>query len=247
MNEHLSRAILIIDSLIRRGDVDRAKEILKMFNVTGVEVSSGEVKESRVRVSELFSKQYLRRTVLLWILWFVLVYTYHGIFIWLKAFFVKTKVIPDPLLFYFIVTLVQIPGYVSATLLLDVIGRKALLAAYLLLSGIGCLGFSLANDFTSVLLTSSVISFFNLGAWAGLYTYTPELYPTRVRGTGAGSAASFGRIGGILQGPLTGIVLSSMGLYGTFIKFSVLHWIAAVAVIVLGLETKGRRLEEISK
>jgi len=48
-----------------------------------------------------------------------------------------------------------------------------------------------------------VISFFNLGAWAGLYTYTPELYPTRMRGSGSGVAASLGRFAGIFAPTVT--------------------------------------------
>ena len=48
-----------------------------------------------------------------------------------------------------------------------------------------------------------MISFFNLGAWSGLYAYTPELYPTEIRGTGSGAAASFGRLIGILAPSFT--------------------------------------------
>ena len=235
--------------LEQKGKINKAVEILRKFGVKSISEREYKVglEEERVKISELFTGEYLPRTIVLWTLWFVLVYTYHGIFIWLKKFFIKSGLIPDPLLFYFIVTAIQIPGYLTATFLLDKVGRKTVLISFLTLSGIGCLGFSLAKDFTSILITSSIISFFNLGAWAGLYTYTPELYPTRLRGTGSGSAASCGRFGGILQGPITGLVLMSTGLFGTFIKFSVLHWIAALIVLILGVETKGRVLEEISK
>ena len=236
--------------LEKKGDVGTALKILEKFKVKPApEEVKVEKREEKISISELFSKEYLSRTIVLWTLWFVLVYTYHGIFIWLKKFFINTGLIPreQALLFYFIVTTVQIPGYLTATLLLDKIGRKPVLIIFLTLSGLGCLGFSAAKDFSSVLITSSVISFFNLGAWAGLYAYTPELYPTRIRGTGSGSAASCGRFGGILQGPITGIVVSSAGLFGTFIKFSILHWIAALVVLLLGIETKGRVLEDISK
>lgn len=234
--------------LERRGDYEKAVNILRKFGVREIsEAGKYEVIEERAKISELFTGAYLYRTIMLWILWFVLVYTYHGIFIWLKNFFIRSGLIPDPLLFYFIVTAIQIPGYLTATFLLDKIGRKTVLILFLTLSGVGCLGFSFSKDFISILITSSIISFFNLGAWAGLYTYTPELYPTRLRGTGSGSAASCGRFGGILQGPITGLVLMSSGLFGTFIKFSILHWIAALAVLIWGIETKGRVLEEISR
>jgi putative MFS transporter len=229
-----------------KGKYEKAKEILKKFSIKKISKKIKLKKEKKISLLELFSKDYIFRTIVLWTLWFVLVYTYHGIFIWLKAFFTKTGLIPNPLFFYFVVTIVQIPGYLSATFLLDKMGRKKVLIIFLLFAGAGCLGFSLAKDFNSILITSSIISFFNLGAWAGLYAYTPELYPTRVRATGSGSAASFGRVGGILQGSITGIILSSLGLSATFFKFTILHWVAALVVLIWGIETKGKVLEKIS-
>ena len=97
-----------------------------------------------------------------------------------------------------------------------------------------------------IMIWSSVISFFNLGAWAGLYAYTPELYPTQFRGTGTGVAASIGRMIGILAPTLTPYLLISMGLYSTFIVFALVHIFAGFAVIIVGIETKKKKLEEIS-
>ncbi|HDJ66877.1 MAG TPA: MFS transporter, partial [Nitrososphaeria archaeon] len=195
-----------------------AVKVLRLFGIKEVsETISREGEGKKAKLSDLFSKNYRSRTIVLWTLWFVLVYTYHGIFIWLKKFFTASGLIPNPLLYYFIVTSFQIPGYLIATMLLDKVGRKKVLFIFLILSGLGCLGFSLANDFISILVTSSIISFFNLGAWAALYTYTPELYPTEIRATGSGSAASCGRFGGILQGPITGAVLMFGGLSATFL------------------------------
>ena len=42
----------------------------------------------------------------------------------------------------------------------------------------------------TLLTWGSLMSFFNLGAWGVVYTYTPELYPTRVRASGSGCSAS---------------------------------------------------------
>ena len=47
-------------------------------------------------------------------------------------------------------------------------------------------------------LATCIIGFRNLGTRAGLYTYTPELYPTRIRGAGSGVAASVRRIAGFI-------------------------------------------------
>lgn len=47
-----------------------------------------------------------------------------------------------------------------------------------------------------VLLFGALLAFFNLGAWGAIYAYTPELFPTALRGSGAGFVAAVGRVGG---------------------------------------------------
>ena len=55
-----------------------------------------------------------------------------------------------------------------------------------------------ATTGTELLTAGCALSFFNLGAWGALYAITPEIYPTSVRGAGAGAAAGFGRIASII-------------------------------------------------
>ncbi|MNP52060.1 putative niacin/nicotinamide transporter NaiP [compost metagenome] len=89
------------------------------------------------------------------------------------------------------------------------------------------------------------MSFFNLGAWGGMYAYTPELYPTGVRSTGVGLAASFGRIGGIIAPYLVGILVARQVEIGSiFWIFFVTILVGALAVLWLGTETKGKELAD---
>lgn len=201
-------------------------------------------------LSELWSLTYRRRTAVLWVGWAVLVYTYHGIFLWLPSIYVeamRAKELLGPLYWYLIITLMQVPGYYSATFLLDPAGRKPVLAGYLALAGLGSYMFALARGVSAILLWSGVVSFFNLGSWAGLYTYTPELYPTRIRGTGSGAAASVGRLAGIAAPTVTGWIWASWGLSSAFVVFALAHFLAALTVAFLGMETKRKALEAISK
>ncbi|MEM3420967.1 MAG: MFS transporter [Candidatus Hadarchaeum sp.] len=198
----------------------------------------------------LWSRNYRRRTALLWILWAVLVYTYHGIFIWLPTFYASPPLnftVVKSIQWVLIVTLAQVPGYYSAAMLLDRVGRKPIALIYLAFAGVGSVLLSFAVEPTSILLWSLVISFFNLGAWSALYAYTPELYPTGIRGTGSGAAASIGRIAGVIAPTATPLLYAYGGLAAAFAVFSLMHFLGAVAVAVLGIETKGKVLEEIAK
>ena len=245
---HLPESIRFLERKNRMEDI---KKIFSRFKLVE-EVESLELKPQptpKTPLGRLFSKGYLRRTLILWILWATLVYTYHGIFIWLPSIYAALAKIKKAIELYMIVTLVQVPGYYSAALLLDKIGRKPIIAFYLIFAGIGCLLLPMAKDLNTVLLYSCVISFFNLGAWAGLYTYTPELYPTELRGSGAGVAASIGRLAGILAPYMTGYLMEISGgeIFYAFVAFSTIHLLAGIITGAFGEETKGRRLEEISK
>ena len=241
-----------------KGKVGAAVEILRTRGLASIPASD---KNLRVRVSErnegrllvkdalkeLWSSLYWKRTAVLWILWVALVYTYHGIFIWLPSIYVKLGFAEiRAIWFTLVVTLFQIPGYYSATFLLDRFGRKPVLIGYLALAGVGSYLLGFAGDTTSILIWSCAISFFNLGAWAGLYTYTPELYPTWMRGSGSGIAASLGRFAGIFAPTVTPFLWMRVGLWLPFIVFALAHGVAALAVALLGIETKGKILEEIT-
>ncbi|MEM1588111.1 MAG: MFS transporter [Candidatus Bathyarchaeia archaeon] len=238
-----------------KGKSEEALTILKKVgliqeSLTTIEKTIYQKYSLRNALKELWSKEYRRRTLVLWVTWAVLVYTYHGIFLWLPSIYVeimRAKELIGPLYWYLIITLMQVPGYYSATFLLDPSGRKPVLIGYLALAGFGSYMFAIAKGLTSILIWSAVVSFFNLGAWSGLYTYTPELYPTRIRGTGAGAAASMGRLAGIAAPTITGYIWAIWGLSSAFIVFASAHFIAALIVASLGIETKRKMLEEISK
>jgi putative MFS transporter len=198
---------------------------------------------------EIWSKQFRKRTLMLWVAWGVLVYSYHGIFTWLPTFYATSLdlTVVRSIQWVLIVTLAQIPGYYTAALLLDRVGRKKIAILYLLFAGVGSALLGLVIDLNSILFWSIVISFFNLGAWSALYAYTPELYPTRIRGTASGAAASIGRLAGVIAPTATPLLYYYGGLPAAFSVFAFIHILGAVAILVLGVETKGKTLEETGK
>jgi len=90
------------------------------------------------------------------------------------------------------------------------------------------------------------MQFFLFGMWSGLYAYTPELYPTRVRATGSGFASAVGRLGSLLGPYIVGVILPLAGQTGVFALGAAAFVLAALTVLVLGEETKGKSLEAIS-
>ena len=147
-----------------------------------------------------------------------------------------------------VMTLAQLPGYFSAAYLVERIGRKYTLAIYLAACAVCAYFFGQGESPTEVLIWGCLISFFNLGAWGVVYTYTPELYPTRIRAFGSGWAAAAGRFGGILAPTAVGYMITGAGGFAkVFGMFTAVMLLVAAVVWLIGEETKGKALEEISK
>lgn len=231
--------------LVARGRLEEAEKLARKLGLELPERSPA----ARRGVRDLLKPPYSRRTLMLWTHWFMIVFTYWGIFLWLPSILYARGVPFVRSLDYAIaITLAQLPGYLSGAYLIEVLGRKPVLALYMLLAGAASLGMWLSASDFEALVWGVLVSFFNLGAWGVTYAYTPELYPTDLRGTGSGWANAFGRMGGILGPYLAGVLIQAYGNpFTPFSLFVVGHLISAAVVAALGVETKGKTLESISR
>ncbi|WP_179945335.1 MFS transporter [Paenibacillus durus] len=198
----------------------------------------------KTRFASVWSADYRKSTVMLWILWFTVVFSYYGMFLWLPSVMVlKGFSLVRSFEYTLIMTLAQLPGYFTAAYFIEKFGRKFVLVVYLFFTAVSAAWFGFASSEGMLIAAGICLSFFNLGAWGGMYAYTPELYPTAVRSTGVGMAASFGRIGGIIAPLLVGVLVGqSVGISSIFLLFFATIIVGAIAVLFLGKETKGMEL-----
>ena len=188
--------------------------------------------------------RYRRRTLALWLTWFGTNFSYYGAFIWLPSLLVSSGfTLVKSFEYTLIITVAQLPGYAVSAILIERWGRRPTLATFLAGSALSAVAFGLADSVPAVLAAGMALSFFNLGAWGALYAVTPEVYPTDLRATGAGSAAAFGRIASIIAPLLVPLLRSTTGLTGLFVVFAVAFAVAAVAALGLP-ERRGRALED---
>jgi MFS transporter, putative metabolite:H+ symporter len=195
-------------------------------------------------IVKVWSSSYRKETFMLWVLWFCIVFSYYGMFLWLPSVMVmKGFSLIKSFEYVLIMTLAQLPGYFSAAWLIERAGRKFVLITYLIGTAVSAYFFGNADSLALLMTSGILLSFFNLGAWGALYAYTPELYPTSIRATGAGMAASFGRIGGILGPLFVGYLVNSHVTINTiFLIFCISIFVGVIAVWVLGKETKQQEL-----
>ncbi|WNS81456.1 MFS transporter [Domibacillus sp. DTU_2020_1001157_1_SI_ALB_TIR_016] len=196
-------------------------------------------------IRDVWSKKHARSTLVLWVVWFTVVFSYYGMFLWLPSVMViKGFDLIQSFGYVLVMTLAQLPGYFTAAWLIERAGRKFVLVVYLLGTAASALVFGNAESTAVLIASGMLLSFFNLGAWGALYAYTPEQYPAVIRGTGSGMAASVGRIGGILGPLLVGsLVASGQSIGFVFGLFCVSIVIGVLVLALLGRETKQTELE----
>ncbi|WP_245630157.1 MFS transporter [Alicyclobacillus acidiphilus] len=186
------------------------------------------------------------RSVVTWILWFVMNYAYYGLFLWLPSVLSdKGYSLVHSLGYSLVMTLAQIPGYLTAAWLVEKWGRKRTLATAIILAALAALAFGFAWNTASLLIFGLLLSYFMLAAFAATYIFTVEQFPTAFRATGMGWAAGFGRIGSVLAPFITGWLLGAKLAYGwIFGVFFAILIVGFIFVTVLGRETKGATPEE---
>lgn len=230
-----AEAVAVLNQVARENGADVQIEALAPIQRT-----------ARVTVAALWRRPFARITLMLWVVWFTISLGYYGVFIWLPRIFVAQGF--TFLRTYqnvFLMALAQLPGYFSAAYLVDRWGRKPTLGLYLILSAVFTYLFAIATNLTTILAAAIWMSFFNLGAWGALYAYTPEVYPTEMRTTGMGWASGMTRIAGAIAPTLGGYLLP-ISLTLALTVYAVAFFVGGVAVLLLGVETRGQPLADVA-
>lgn len=205
--------------------------------------ASGDEPDAAPR-ERLFGARLRRRTLSLWIVWFCVNFAYYGAFIWLPTLLVAQGFsLVRSFEYTLLITLAQLPGYAVSAWLVERWGRRVTLAVFLAGSAVSAGLFGTADSVTTILVFGALMSFSNLGAWGALYAVTPELYPTRVRATGAGSAAGFGRLASIVAPLCVPPLLALGGVALPFGVFAAVFALAAAAALTLP-DLRGTALED---
>ncbi|GLU31895.1 MFS transporter [Trinickia caryophylli] len=200
---------------------------------------------------EIWSGVYRKRTLMVWTLWFFALLGFYGLTSWLGALMQQAGItVTKSVLYTVLISLAGIPGFLCAAWLVERWGRKPTCVASL--TGGAAMAYLYGQallhggELGLVIAAGLAMQFFLFGMWAALYTYTPELYGTGARATGSGFASAIGRVGSLIGPYAVGLVLPVFGQSGVFTLGALSFALAAAAVALLGIETKGLALEALA-
>jgi MFS transporter, putative metabolite:H+ symporter len=204
---------------------------------------------NRTRWQELFQGPYLRRTLIVWVLWASTYLVAQGLQSWIPTLYreVYHLSLQQALNYAVAAPVGTVIGAFFCALLIDRTGRRLwFIGAYVLLVG-GLLWLWLVGSGTAF---GMMLGYGFCTLWTGsiamsIFLYTAEIYPTRMRALGISWATFWLRLAATIGPILVGFVLPAYGIGGVFFLFSIITSLGLAAAIFM-TETTKRVLEEVS-
>jgi MFS transporter, putative metabolite:H+ symporter len=199
-----------------------------------------------VTVFALFEDGRARRTILLWIVSFCFLWSSNGILFMLPRILTQRGfALTQAISFQLVQSLAAVVGYAACGFLIDWYGRRPVLFLYYFIGAFFHLWFAQATGLWMYAAIAAV-GWVNPGVFGATGIYVSELHPTYLRATAVGWFFGVGRIGSFLAPLIVGVMLQyGLGAY-VLHTFALTFLIAAIAVWLVGVETKGLVLEQIA-
>lgn len=204
------------------------------------------VAERGVTVAQLLTPERRRRTILLWIVSFCFLWSSNGIIFMLPTILIQRGLPLTQILWLLLIqALVAFVGYTTCGFLIDRFGRRPVLFLYFFVGAFFHLWFAEASGIW-LYFAIAAVGWVNPGVYGSSGIYVSELYPTHMRATAVGWFFGIGRIGSFLAPAVVGFMLHyGAGAY-VLHTFALTFLIASIALWCVGVETRGRSLEEIT-
>ena len=211
-------------------------------------VEPAEIPAASGSARDIFSRAYLRRSVMLWITFGGLFFVFYSIQTFMPTIVHKMGfTLTSAFAFTAVIVLVSIPGKLAEAWLVERWGRRAVIIVFGGVAAVAAIVFGFSHGAALVLVVGCVMSFFGIGVDPAVKVYTAESYPTSIRATGTSLTEGIGRLfSGVIGPSLIPLLLDAVGIGGVYVLIGAVALIAVATVAVFGEETKGRALEAIA-
>jgi putative MFS transporter len=245
--------------LLSKGRVDEAERTVADIEkqAIGRPLTADEIKtmpnvrpevgtETKVTVFELLAPGRTKNTLLLWVVSFGFLWSSNGILFMLPTILQQRGIpLTQAITFMLVQALTAVVGYSACGFLIDRYGRRPILFLYFFVGAFCHLWFAEASGIW-LYFAAAAVGWVNPGVYGSTGIYVSELHPTHMRATAVGWFFGIGRIGSFLAPTVVGFMLAyGAGAY-VLHTFALAYLISAIALWLIGIETKGRVLEQIT-
>jgi putative MFS transporter len=203
--------------------------------------------QQKASLAEIFSRQYAKRTTMLWIFQILQTVGYYGfgslapIVLTAKGFNIFQTLGYTGLIYlgYPVGSLISIP-------LVERFERKWLIVASAAVMALLGLTFGFATSVPLIIVSGFLLTVVSNFFSNAFHIYQAEIFPTRMRGTAVGTAYSLSRLTSAILPFGAVALLKSSGPVAVFTAAAILLAILCLDVGILGPRSTGRSLEDIA-
>lgn len=238
--------------LVSQGKVEKAEQVIEEISHIKVDLSEAASKvEPKVKTMEiiigLFSPKYIKRTLV--ILFFVVLTVPPGFIImsWTPTLLTQRGLSVEAALTASTLLMFGFPaGLYFSSLIADKGGRKIPMAAMAFSEALLAVIFGKIDGFIPIVVIGFLLMASNVALNFITFSYIAENYPTRMRNTSAGIHNASGRFATSALQLITPVVFARYQFEGVYNMAAILVCIPIGALLLWGMRTGGRSLEEIS-
>ena len=245
--------------LANRGRLDECRKALNHIGISDEALEKSQqalanepppAKLPKPLYRDLFTPELRRRTAHTWIIWGLPLMSSWGMTFFMPTFFMELhgSTLKAALTYNVYISLVAIAGRATVFFLLDRVGRKPF--TILGYAGAATFLFSMLlihrNEIHFFYVAAAYMYFIEMGMCA-ITPYTPEVFPVHIRVLGTSTAMGIGRIGGAIGPLMIGIFLGAGHVPWIWMFLGAGCLTASLATIWLGIETRGRNLEQLNQ
>jgi putative MFS transporter len=232
-----------------KGRTDEAKAVLKKLGASDEQITSIVQEEvtSAVPFRTLLRAPYLKRFIASAGAFFFAYVGYYGYSLWLPTILATVYKLSLVRTFTYTlcVAVASILGKMTSFYTIERFGRKQVFYVGYGLGGVVGLIFGLIKDPAYLLPVACLMGYLLEIGVSGNIVWTPELYPSKIRGTANNWSSAAGKLSAAAAPLLFGYFLARHFYYGIWLTMAVCFAITITLVATLGIETKGKTLEEI--
>ncbi|MBN6185451.1 aromatic acid/H+ symport family MFS transporter [Aneurinibacillus sp. BA2021] len=231
--------------LVMKGRRREAEEICKRYDLDMPEQEHKEEHGSQGRwqgISTLFSKPYIKATLLFWVVDIMAMFLIYGLNTWLPQMMRKAGYpLGSSLSFLLMLNLTAVVGVLIAGAIADRWGSKRVISISYFLAAAAIAFLSIKSSLLVVYILVGIAGFGSVGITQILNAYVTKYYPPHARATALGWMLGFGRIGAISGPILIGVFMSmQFDMVWNFYIFAIAGLLACIAVLLIPVKDDDR-------
>ncbi|PNH79702.1 MFS transporter [Arthrobacter sp. AFG20] len=199
-------------------------------------------------IFDIFRKRVIGRTIVGSSLFILATVLNYGLNSWFPVILIERGYpIADAYSFLLVLSCANFLGALLSSTVIDRFERKWLILGASIILGLIYMVIGFVDNVPVLLIFGFSAGFVQNAITTTVFTYMPEIFPVEIRGQGSGFSNGIGRLGGIANSLLIGVIIATFATEGVFVYLTVICALMVVVALfgpVMGIRTAHLTLKQ---